>query len=80
MANRVLTDENFGVLGKLESFAQQRGKTILDLAMGWLASNEQVASIIAGATRPEQVEQNVRSSEWRLTKEEMAEVASITRA
>ena len=80
MANRVLTEENFGALGKLESFAQQRGKTILDLAMGWLASNEQVTSIIAGATRPEQVEQNVRSSEWRLTKEEMAEVSAMTRA
>ena len=79
MAARVLTDQNFDVLAKLEAFAEQRGNTCSTLAIGWLASQDVVGSVIAGATKPEQVEQNVRAGEWRLTPEEMAEVDAITR-
>jgi aryl-alcohol dehydrogenase-like predicted oxidoreductase len=79
MASRVLTEENFATLAKLEAFAEPRGRTVLDVAIGWLASQDVVGSVIAGATKPEQVEQNVRAAEWRLTPEEMAEVATITR-
>jgi len=79
MADRVLTDANFDKVEKLEAFAQQRGHTLLELAFGWLASQPTVASVIAGATRPEQVEANVAAGSWRLTAEEMAEVDGITR-
>jgi aryl-alcohol dehydrogenase-like predicted oxidoreductase len=79
-AARTLNEQNFAVLERLESFAQQRGKTMLQLALGWLASQPHVASVIAGATAPEQVEQNVAAiSEWRLTADEMAEVDRLTR-
>jgi aryl-alcohol dehydrogenase-like predicted oxidoreductase len=52
---------------------------MVDLAIGWLASQPHVGSVIAGATRPEQVDQNVAAAEWRLTAEELAEVDAITR-
>ena len=76
---RTLTDDNFDLLEKLESFAQARGHTMLDAAIGWLASQPHVASVISGATKPEQVEQNVAAAGWKLTVEERAEVDKITR-
>ncbi|HXK33970.1 MAG TPA: aldo/keto reductase [Dehalococcoidia bacterium] len=78
-AEAILNERNFGVLRRLEDFAQQRGHTMTDLAVGWLASKPYVSSVIAGATKPEQVEQNVTAAEWRLTPEELAEVDQITR-
>ena len=79
MASRLLNDRNFEVLGKLEAFAQDNGHSMLELAIGWLASKPFVASVIAGATRPEQVEQNVAAGAWKLTAEQMAEVDGITK-
>ncbi len=79
MAARVLTDKNYEMLGKLEGFAEARGKSMVDLAIGWLASLPHVGSVIAGATKPEQVTQNVASGGWRLTAEELAEVDAIAK-
>jgi len=73
----ILSEHNFDVLLKLEDFAKARGHTMLELAMSWLASQPVVASVIAGATRPEQVEENARSADWRLTAEEMKEIDDI---
>jgi aryl-alcohol dehydrogenase-like predicted oxidoreductase len=70
----MLSDRNFDVLDKLTAFAEQRGKTVLDLAFAWLLGHDFVPSVIAGATTPEQVEANVAATEWRLTPEEMLEV------
>jgi aryl-alcohol dehydrogenase-like predicted oxidoreductase len=52
---------------------------MLELAIGWLASQPAVSSVIAGATRPEQVEQNAAAAQWKLSPEDMAEVDRITR-
>ena len=52
---------------------------MLDVAVGWLASQPHVPSVIAGATKPEQVEHNVKAAEWRLSAEEMSEVDGITK-
>ena len=79
MADRVLTDENFQVLGRLEEFAQARGHSVLDLAIGWLASQPHVGSVIAGATKTEQLEQNAKAAEWKLSADELAEVDRITK-
>jgi aryl-alcohol dehydrogenase-like predicted oxidoreductase len=76
---QALSDQNFDVLAKLEAFIAPRGHSMVDLAVGWLASHPVVSSVIAGATRPEQLEQNARAAGWRLTPEEMAEVDAITR-
>lgn len=75
----MLSEQNFDVLGRLEAFASARGHAMIDLAIGWLASHETVPCVISGATKPEQVEQNARAAEWKLTAEEMAEVDAITR-
>ena len=79
MANRIMTDRNWDILEGLENFAQQRGHTVLDVAIGWLASLPHVGSVIAGATRPEQVVDNVKAGSWKLTAEELAEVDTIAR-
>ncbi len=79
MGERVLTEGNFATLAKLQSFAESAGHSMLELAIGWLASQPHVPSVIAGATKPEQVEQNVRAAEWKLTAEELTEVDAITR-
>ncbi|MGC2201886.1 MAG: aldo/keto reductase [Stellaceae bacterium] len=75
---RNLTDENWTRVGRLEGFAAERGHTLLELALSWLACRPAVASVIAGATRPEQVEENVRGARWRLTPEEMEEIDRLT--
>ena len=77
MAARVLNEKNFDTLMKLEGVAQRSGHAMLDLAIGWLASQPYVGSVIAGATKPEQVEQNVKAAEYRLSPEEMKEVDEI---
>ena len=56
-----------------------RGHTMLELAFSWLASRPQVSSVIAGATRVEQVEQNVKAIDWTLSAEEIAEIDQITK-
>lgn len=76
-SGRLLNEGNFQMLTKLESFAQERGHTMVELAFSWLASKPVVSSVIAGATRPEQVAQNATAADWRLTSEEMAEVDEI---
>ena len=52
---------------------------MLELAFSWLASRPQVASVIAGATRVEQVEQNAKAIGWHLSADEMAEIDGITK-
>ena len=78
MADKVLTDNNFDIVESLESFAQENGHSILELAFSWLASNTNVSSVIAGATRSEQVESNVQAVNWELTADEMAKIDTIT--
>ena len=63
----LLTDDNFDLLDRLSAFAQERGHTLLDLAIAGLAVQPAVASIIAGATTPEQVVANVAAAEWTLS-------------
>ena len=72
-----LTSDNFDLLDSLEGFASERGHTILELAFAWLLASPMVSSVIAGATRPEQVEANAASAAWSLTAEELEEVNSI---
>jgi aryl-alcohol dehydrogenase-like predicted oxidoreductase len=69
---------NEEIVEKLQAFASARGHSMLELAFSWLAARPQVASVIAGATRVEQVEQNVKAIAWNLSAEEMAEIDRIT--
>ncbi len=79
-AERFLTDRDFELAEKLQSFAKSRGRSLLELAFSWLAAHPQVASIIAGATRPEQVEQNVTAVGWPLTPDDLAEIDRLSAA
>jgi len=79
MADQTLTDENFAKLERLDKFARDHNHTLLELAVGWLASQPQVSSVISGATSPEQVTENVKAGNWKLTSEELAEVDKLTR-
>jgi aryl-alcohol dehydrogenase-like predicted oxidoreductase len=77
LADRYLTERNWAVAEKLGDFAEARGHTLLELAFSWLLAQVPVASVIAGATRPEQLEQNVRAGEWTLTTDELSEIDRI---
>jgi len=79
VATRTLTGPNFDLLEKLEDFARECGHTLLELAVGWLISEPQNASVICGATSPEQVSQNVLAGAWRLSAEERDAVDKLTR-
>ena len=79
LKDRYVTPRNEDIVEKLQAFAKARGHTLLELAFSWLASRPQVASVIAGATRVEQVEQNVKAIGWTLTPEEIAEIDRITK-
>ena len=73
------TDANFAIAERLQTFAAARGHTLLELAFSWLAARPQLASVIAGATTPQQIEQNVTATEWKLSGDEMTEVDRLTR-
>ena len=73
----LLTDRNLAVVERLIEFSESRGHTILELAISWLLERPAVASVIAGATSPEQVRSNVAAAGWRLTEEELAEIDAI---
>jgi aryl-alcohol dehydrogenase-like predicted oxidoreductase len=74
----VLTDDTFDVLEALESYAKQRGVTLLDVAIGGLAAQPAVASVIAGATSREQVARNVAAGEWEPSLDDLAALDEIT--
>ena len=73
----LLTPANLETVGALQRFAEGRGHSVLELAIAWLAAHGPVASVIAGATKPEQVWANVKAADWVLTDEELAEVDAI---
>ena len=79
MAKQVMTEQNFATLERLEEFARGRGHTLVELATSWLACQPVVSSVISGATRPEQVTENVKACGWKLTDEERKQVDAITR-
>jgi aryl-alcohol dehydrogenase-like predicted oxidoreductase len=79
LRDRYATPRNEDMVEKLQAFAQKRGHTMLELAFSWLASRPQVSSVIAGATRVEQVEQNVKAIDWALSAEDLAEIDKITK-
>ena len=74
---RLLTEPNFDRIDALSTFASERGHTLLELAIGWLASQPHVSSVIAGATRAEQVAANARAAGWALSESERAEISAL---
>ena len=61
----------------LEKFATDRGHTILELAFAWLLSKDIVSTVIAGATKIEQIQSNAVAADWVLTGEEVEEINKL---
>lgn len=75
--SETLTEENLARVEALIRFAESRGHTILELAFSWLLAQPTVASVIAGATSPQQIQSNTAAANWHLTPEELAEIDTI---
>jgi aryl-alcohol dehydrogenase-like predicted oxidoreductase len=73
-----ITDRNWGMVEKLEAVAERSGHTMLEFAFGWLLGKPMVAGVIAGATKPEQVEANVSAAARRPSSEVLTEIDRIT--
>ncbi|HLT77651.1 MAG TPA: aldo/keto reductase [Ferrovibrio sp.] len=77
LADRYMTPANLATVERLRGWCEKRGMSMVDLAFGWLLAKPQVSSVIAGATRPEQLEQNVKAGETKLSAEDLAEIAKL---
>lgn len=78
LADKYLNDRNWGRAEKLMDLAEARGRQPVELAFGWLLAKAPVASVIAGATKPEQVEQNAKAGAWVMTGDDLAEMDRLT--
>lgn len=72
-----MTDANYTIVERLSDWAQQRGHHLGELAHAWLLYHSEVSSVISGATKMEQVQQNAQAAEWVLSKEEFEEVSKL---
>jgi aryl-alcohol dehydrogenase-like predicted oxidoreductase len=77
-AGRLLTDRNFDIVEALERFAAERQLSLLEVAIGGLAAQPSVVSVIAGATRPEQVQANAAAAAWSPATEDLEALNKIT--
>ena len=75
---RYLTERNWQTVERLRHYAADKGHTLLELAFGWLLAHQVTSSVIAGATKPEQIDANVAAAAWVLTPEEKQEVDELS--
>ena len=76
-ASEVINDRSWNMIEQLHALATRSGRSMLDLAFGWLLAKPVTASVIAGASTPEQVEQNVRAGQTNLSAEDVAALDRI---
>ena len=76
--DKFVTDANWAGVEKLDAFAKARGHSLLELAFSWLAARPCVSSIIAGATKFEQIDANVKAADWALSAADLAEIDKLT--
>ena len=77
---RFVNDRNLGIVEELINFAAFRGHSLLELVFSWLLTRPAVASVIAGATSPEQVRANVQAAGWHLGPADLAEIDKLAPA
>lgn len=77
LAGREIPDERWDAVESLERFAAERGRTLLEVAIGGLAAQPAVGSVIAGATSPEQVRANAAAGDWEPTAEDLAALDDV---
>ena len=73
-----LTDRNFATVEALDGIAKRSGRSLLELAISWLLRQPAVASVIAGATRPEQIHANAAAANWTFSTEDLAQIDRAT--
>jgi len=78
MTERFLAEPNRAMYAALQAFCRERGRSLLELAISWLLMRPTVSSVIAGASSPEQLEQNTGAAKWKLSSDELEEVNHIT--
>ena len=71
------SDGRYAIVERLDAYGQARGRSVLDLAIGWLAAQPAVTSVIAGVTRPEQLVQNVAAGSWEPSSKQLASISAI---
>jgi aryl-alcohol dehydrogenase-like predicted oxidoreductase len=72
-----LSDKVFDRVEALDGYARDHGRTLLELAIAWLLARPTVTSVIAGATKPEQVQANAAAASWTLTEENLREIDAV---
>src|SRR5581483_1618471 len=77
LAGREIPEDRWDRLERLQQFAVERDVSLLDVAIGGLAAMPAVASVIAGATKPEQVEANVRAGAWEPSADDLAVLKAL---
>jgi Predicted oxidoreductases (related to aryl-alcohol dehydrogenases) len=77
LRDKQVSDQRIAKVASFEAFARERGHTILELAMSWLAAQRRVASIIAGASNPDQVIANVAAASWSLSADDLSAIEAI---
>jgi aryl-alcohol dehydrogenase-like predicted oxidoreductase len=77
LAGREISDEQFDRVDALQRFADERGVSLLDVAIGGLLAMPAVTSVIAGATKPEQVRANVQAGAWEPSADDVAALLSL---
>ncbi|MCH6470561.1 aldo/keto reductase [Sinomonas terrae] len=70
-------DADWDQLDRFSAFAEERGLTELQVAFSWLAAQPSVASVIAGATKPDQIRENAEAASWQPSAEDLAELDEI---
>jgi aryl-alcohol dehydrogenase-like predicted oxidoreductase len=74
---RYMTEENYIKLGKLAAWAEERDRSLTELAHAWLLAQPMVSSVISGATGVQHVQANIVSADWSLSSEELGEIENI---
>ncbi|MGH8234447.1 MAG: aldo/keto reductase [Rhodanobacteraceae bacterium] len=77
LGERYQTSSHWDRVEKLEAWCKVRGHTLLELAFAWLLAHGEVASVIAGATKPGQATQNAKAADWRLDADDLAEIDKV---
>jgi aryl-alcohol dehydrogenase-like predicted oxidoreductase len=75
--DEIASEEQFALVGALQHYAQARSVSLIDVAIGALLANATISSVIAGATKPEQVRANARAARWRPDAEDLAQLAGV---
>lgn len=77
VVQELMTEANYSAIGRFSAWAATRGRALNELAQAWLLAQPQVCSVISGATKLEQVVSNARAGDWRLSPDELAELAAL---